>query len=357
MTNTSSTGTRTPKAAIREQASRTPATIGLGRRRGLIGMSTAAATLGVGLGVPWVVLDRYYISLLFDGIVLAMLALSIGFLARHLGLISLGHTAFFGGAAYLVAMAVTHWGWSLHAAALFGFVGGTVLALLIGMLVVKFSGMGFLMLTLALGQALYQLSIQRVAIPYTGAYDGLHIAYQADATFLGLAPMELMNGAVFWRVVWSALVVVALLLWMIGRSKFGTVMEGVRENEERMRFSGFNTYWPRVVAFVVSGAVAALAGVFFALNAAYVSPELLSFLQAGDALIAAIIGGLGTLIGPILGGVLYIFAQAQFNVSGNLHLFMGITLILVLMFLPGGLTGGLSSLWRRLRRSRKKESS
>lgn len=331
--------------------------LGLSRRLLVRGAVIAAVVLAVGLAIPYIVLDRFYISMLFDGLVLAMLALSIGFLARHLGLISLGHTAFFGGAAYAVGMGITHWGWSPLVASLFALVAGTVLALFMGLLVVKSSGMGFLMLTLALGQALYQLSIQRVAIPYTGAFDGLQISYGSEATFLGLTPRELMNGALFWPVVWSMLVVCAFVLWLVGRSKFGTVLEGIRENEERMRFSGFNTYRPRVLAFTLSGAVAALSGVFFALNAAYVSPEVLSFLKAGDALIAAIIGGLGVLLGPVLGAFIYIVAQSQFNQSGNLHLYMGILLVLVLMFMPGGILGGLGALRRRLTRRSGKEDS
>lgn len=322
--------------------------LGLSRRLAIRGLVVAVVVLAAGFAVPYIVLDRFYISMLFDGLILSMLALSIGFLARHLGLISLGHTAFFGGAAYAVGMGVTHFGWSLLVAATVGLLAGTALALLMGLLVVRSSGMGFLMLTLALGQALYQLSIQRVAIPYTGAFDGLQMTYGASSNFLGLGPAQLMNGALFWPVVWTALVVSAFVLWVIGRSKFGTVMEGIRENEERMRFSGFNTYWPRVTAFVVSGAVASLGGVLFALNAAYVSPDVLSFLKAGDSLTAAIVGGFGSLLGPIVGGLLYVFAQSRFNTSGNLHLYTGIALVLVLMFLPGGLSGAVSRLSARL---------
>ena len=354
-----STNTTVAEPPVSDTPTAAPAAhrLGLSLPIAIRGAVIAAVVLAAGLAVPYIVLDRFYISVLFDGLVLAMLALSVGFLARHLGLISLGHTAFFGGAAYFVGIGVTHWGWSPLPAALAGLAGGTILALLMGLLVVKATGMGFLMLTLALGQALYQLSIQRVAIPYTGAFDGLQITFGADATFLGLSVAQMMNGALFWPVVWSVLVLSTFGLWTIGRSRFGTILEGIRENEERMRFSGFNTYWPRVLAFTISGVVASAGGVLFALNAAYVSPEVLSFLKAGDALIAAIIGGLGVLLGPVLGALLYIVAQSQLNQSGNLYLYMGILLVLVLMFLPGGILGGLSSLRRRLTRRGTKEES
>lgn len=324
-----------------------PSALGLSRRIVVRGAVISAIVLAAGFSVPYIVLDSYYISMLFDGLILGMLALSIGFLARHLGLISLGHVAFFGGAAYAVGMAVTHWNWPPMTAALFGLAAGTVIALVMGLLVVRASGMGFLMLTLALGQALYQLSIQRIAIPYTGAFDGLQLNYPATETFLGFDKKEVMNAALFWPVVWTALMLATFMLWMVGRSKFGVVLEGIRENEERMRFSGFNTFRPRLAAFVLSGFVASLAGVLFALNAAYVSPETLSFLKSGDALTATIIGGMSTLVGPLLGGLLYVVAQSEFNTSGNLHLYMGVLLVLVLMFMPGGIMGGLTTLWRK----------
>jgi branched-chain amino acid transport system permease protein len=335
----------------------TPAGADAGRKQWRRGAAVAVAVLLLGLSVPYLGLDRYSMGLVLNGVILALLALSIGFLARRLGLISLGHTAFFGGAAYTLGIATTHWGWGPMPAALFAFAAGTLLALLMGVLVVRSSGMGFLMLTLALGQALYQFSTQTAARPYTGAYDGLQLRYPDDRTFLGMTAPQLMDAGLFWPVAWVALVVSALVLWAAGRSRFGTVLEGIRENEERMRFSGYNTFGPRLAAFVLSGAVASLGGVLFALNADYVSPEVLSFLKAGDSLIATIVGGTGTLLGPVAGALLYTWAQARFNVSGNLPLYTGAALVLVLVFLPGGVLGGADSLRRRLRRShpRKKD--
>jgi len=326
---------------------------GPARRTTLIGLAVATLVLAAGLSVPYVISEAYTMSLVVDWVILSMLALGIGFLARHLGLISLGHTAFFGGAAYTVGIATTHWGWSPLPAVVAGIGAGTALALVMGVLVVRASGMGFLMLTLALSQALYQLSIQTAARPITGAYDGLLVTYKPDATFLGMSQSDLMDPGLFWAVAWSALVVVAAILWLVGRSRFGTVLEGIRENEERMRFSGYDTFGPRLIAFVLSGAVAALGGALFALNASYVSPEVLGFLRAGDALIAAIIGGFGVLLGPVLGAALFVFAQGKLNLGNNLHLFIGIALIVVLVFMPGGITGAVSRLRRRLSRTRK----
>lgn len=310
-----------------------------------------------GLALPYVLTNRYYMSLSVAAMILAFHALAVGFLARHLGLISLGHVAFFGGSAYCMGIAMTHWGWSPMMAAIFAFVAGAVAAILMGALIIRFSGMGFLMLTLALGQALYTISIQPVARDITGAYDGLQLSAAPDATFLGVSFSSLMAPATFWPFAWVTLILVIYGLWWVGRSRFGSLLEGIRENEERMRFSGIDTFWPRLTAFTISGAVASLGGVLFALNGQYVSPQVLGFLEAGNALIAAIIGGLGALLGPVVGAVIYTFGHSFMNYGGNLQLFMGALLVIVLVFFRGGLAGLAQPIMTRLKKRRKKEGT
>jgi branched-chain amino acid transport system permease protein len=334
-----------------------PAPVGLSRSTLIRGVVTAAVVLALGLLVPSLVSDPYYMNIAADGVVLGILAIGIGFLAHRSGLISLGHTAFYGGAAYGVAIAMTQWGWAPLQAAIFAVVGGTVLAVVIGALSIRITGMGFLMLTLAFAQAIYQLSILTSVRSVTGGFDGLGIAFKADQTFLGMDQGQLGAADTFWPLAWTALILVTFGLWVLGRSRFGTVLEAIRENEERARFSGFNTYLPRLAGFTVSGFCASLAGVLFALKAAYVSPDVLSFVTAGDALIAAIVGGFTVLGGPVVGAVLYIYAQGQFGDSGNLQLYTGLALIIVLIFLPGGITGFGMSLFRRLRANTPKNRS
>ncbi|CAN5460663.1 branched-chain amino acid ABC transporter permease [soil metagenome] len=320
-------------------------------RRGLvIGLVLGVAVLLGGLSVPYVISDTYTMGLALEAALLGLLALGIGFLGRHLGLISLGHTAFFGGAAYSVGIAINRWEWGPLGAVGFGVAVGTLLAVVMGVLVVRASGMGFLMLTLALSQALYELCLQTRFRPLTGAHDGLLIVSDPDSSFLGLAPADVQNPGLFWPMVWVALVLCAIGFWLLGRSRFGTVLEGIRENEERMRFSGYGTFAPRLLAFVLSGAVASLGGALFALNAGYISPDILGFSRAGDTLIAALVGGFGSLAGPLVGTALFVWAQANLNTGGNLHLYTGAALIVVLVFLPGGLTGALQRVVRSVRR-------
>jgi branched-chain amino acid transport system permease protein len=326
------------------------------RRPWAWGSAVAVVVAIVGLAVPNI-LNSYYTGLALSGVILAMLAIGVGFLSRHLGLISLGHTAFFGAAAYGLGIANTRWHWGPLQSAMFGFLAGVVITMIVGALVVRAVGMGFLMLTLALGQALYYLIVLSDARPYTAAFDGLILSFKSTDSFLGVGSNNLLNATDFWPIAWVALVVSAFALWAIGRTRFGTVLHGIRENEERMRFSGYSTFLPRFWAFLVSGAVASLGGVLFALNAGTVTPDIVSFQTSGQSLVAAIVGGLETVIGPIVGSLLYVYAQSKFSTSGNLELYTGITLIVVLAFLRGGITGSIARGVRYLRnRSRKDES-
>ena len=324
--------------------------VGGSRRGTLIGLAVGAAVLATGLALPYLVSDTATMNMAVEAGLLGLLALGIGFLGRYLGLISLGHTAFFGSAAYSVGIATNRWEWPPLQAFAFGVVVGTLFALLMGVLVVRSTGMGFLMLTLALSQALYALCLQTSFRPLTGAHDGLLISADQNSRFLGLSPADAQNPGLFWPLVWGALIAAALGFWLLGRSRFGTVLEGIRENEERMRFSGYNTFRPRLTAFVLSGLAAAVGGALFAINAGYISPDILGFGRAGDSLIAALVGGLSTLAGPLIGTALFVWAQSALNVGGNLHLYTGVALIVVLVFLPGGITGALVRGWHRLTR-------
>jgi branched-chain amino acid transport system permease protein len=326
-----------------------PPAVGLDRKLLLRGAIVAAAALVLGLFVPNFINDPYYMGIAADGVVLGIMALGIGFLAHRSGLISLGHTAFYGGSAYGIAIATTHWGWSPVQAAVFAIVGGTLLAVVVGALVIRTPGMSFLMLTLAFGQALYQLSVLTSVRSVTGAFDGLAVTWGPTDSFFGMTQAQVGAADTFWPMAWVALVLVAFGLWVAGRSRFGIVLEAIRENEERARFSGFNTYLPRLVAFTLSGLCASVAGVLFALKASYVSPDVLSFVLAGDSLIAAIVGGFTLLLGPVVGAILYIYAQGQFSETGNLQLYTGLAMIIAVVFLPGGVTGSAATLIKRAR--------
>jgi len=312
--------------------------------------AAVVAVFVIGLGLPVVVSNPYYLGIATDGAVLGILALSIGFLASRCGLISLGHTTFFGLAAYTFAISTTNWGWAPLVAALFAVLVGSAVGALVGAAIVRTPGIGFLVLTLAIGQAFYQLSVQTALRPLTGTYDGIPIIYADGQTMLGRDQADMGDASQFWPIAWTVLIGFVVVVTLVTRSRFGRTIEAVRENEERARFSGLNTFTPRLLAFMLSATGASVAGVLFALKANYVSPNVFSFVTAGDSVIAALVGGWTTAVGPVIGAVLYVFGQSELGATGNLQLFTGIALVVTIAFLRTGIVGALTSLWSLARR-------
>jgi branched-chain amino acid transport system permease protein len=304
------------------------------------------ALIVLGLFVPMVLKSNFYLGLLINAIVLGIAALAIGFLAHQSGLMMFGAAAFTGSATYLFAIAVTHLGWSAMTAAAFTLVAATLLSALIGALVVRARPLPFAMLTLALAQMLRSLVMVTQFRPVTGGDDGLALTF--SGSFFGLTQAELSKPQGFWPVAWLALCGVMLLAWAVGRSRTGRVLRSIRANEERMRFSGFNTYLPRVMAFTLSGFIAAVSGLLTGLYTAFASPELLDFATGGNALVSTLVGGIGTVSGPVLGALLYVIGQDQFGATGHLELLTGLGVVLVIVAFPEGAMGFIRDRLARL---------
>lgn len=316
-------------------------------RAGLLRSGIVVAVIVVfGLFVPTVLKSTFYLGLLINAIVLGIAAVAIGFLAYQSGLMMFGAAAFTGGATYLFAIAVTRFGLNAMAAAGFTLLAATLLSALIGSLVVRARPLPFAMLTLALAQMLRSLVMITNFRPVTGGDDGLALTFAG--TFFGLTQSQLAKPATFWPVAWLALCGVMLLAWAVGRSRIGRVLRGIQANEERMRFSGFGTYLPRVLAFTISGFIAAVSGLLTGLFTAFASPELLDFATGGNALVSTLVGGIGTVGGPVLGALLYVIGQDQFGATGHLELLTGIGVVLVIVAFPQGAMGFLRQGFSRL---------
>lgn len=304
---------------------------------------------GAGLAVPRVVTDRYLLGLLVAGLVLGLAALAVGFLADQLGLYTFGIGAFYGSGAYGFALATGLWQWQPLVALLFAIGASAVIATAVGALIARLPVIAFLMVTLALTQMCAELVQLQALRPYLGGDNGVIVSF--EGTLFGLAQGDL-GPAGIWPLVWCAVALAVLALHQARRGWFGARLRGIRENEERMRFSGFGTYAPRVVAFVLASSVAALGGVLHALSKGFVTPEIVGFGFAGTSLIATLVGGTATLLGPLAGAVLYTTAQSMLSTSGHLPLFMGLAIAGVVIFLPGGVGGlvraCLAAAWRRI---------
>lgn len=312
-------------------------------------LAQCVLVLGVillGLWVPTIVKSTFYLGLFINAIILGIAALSIGFLAHQCGLIMFGAAGFTGGATYLFGIAVMHFQMNAMAAAAFCLLLATFISLVIGMVVVRARPLPFAMLTLALAQMLRSVVKITAYRELTGGDDGLTMNWNGH--FFGLTQAELARPATFWAVAWLALCGVMLLAWWVGQSRMGEILRATKANEERMRFSGFNTYLPRVLAFGLAGFIAAVSGLLMGLHSAFASPELIDFTTGANSLVSMLIGGAGVVSGPVLGALLYTVGQDQFGASGHLELLTGIGVVAVVVAFPLGAIGFLQSGMRRL---------
>ncbi|MBX3642116.1 MAG: branched-chain amino acid ABC transporter permease [Rubrivivax sp.] len=309
-------------------------------------MAALAASVAVaGCFLPAVLSSTFYLSLLINGVLLGIAAVGIGFLMHQCGLVMFGVAAFIGLPAYVLGIFTTHFGIGLGWAVLSSLLISTAFAAAVGALVVRARPLPFAMLTLALAQMLKSLSTLQVMRPITGGDDGLTMTF--SGSFLGLTQSALGKAASFWPLAWVALCVVMWLLWSASRSRFGQVLRATQANEERMRFSGFDTYVPRLLAFVLSSFVVSVAGLLMALHSAFASPELLDFATGGHALVAMLVGGGGTVGGPLLGALLYTWGQDAFGATGYLELLTGIAVVVMISAFPQGAMGFVLKLFRR----------
>jgi branched-chain amino acid transport system permease protein len=311
--------------------------------RAVLLMIAAAIVGAVGLLVPSFAPPSSMI-LLLDAALLGLFGLSVAWLSSRTGHLSLGHAAFYGIGAYVVAIATTQWGWTLGQA-LAAAVGASVAAgVIVGCVAVRISGLGFAMVTLAFGQALYLLSLQEFTRGWTGGESGLLVTN--SESFLWISASEL-NAAGLWSVAWISILMIGTGLALLNRSRFGTLLSAIKDNEERARFSGFGTFVPQLVAFTISAGVAGVAGALFAISAGFVSPSSLFWLTCAFAIIAAIIGGIHTIIGPFAGALIYQLLVDQLARTGNAELYIGLVFIAVVVIAPFGVAGSLQVLVRR----------
>lgn len=306
-----------------------------------------ASVTACGFVVPCVVND-FQLSLLIHAVLLGIAAASIGFLFRYCGLVMFGVAAFIGLPAYLLGISATVLKWNTAASVFVALIGSVCFALLIGALVVRTRPLPFAMLTLALGQMLKSVATLQVLRPVTGGDDGLTLTF--NGAMFGMDQADLLNPMTFWYVAWPALALCVLVLSVVGRSRFGEILTAIKANEERMRFSGFNTYLPRLGAFVLCCAICSLSGLLAALHSGFASPELLDFGSGGSALLAMLIGGSGSVLGPVVGALLYTWGQDLFGATGHLELLTGIGVIVMISLFPSGLIGLLTGLPGPLRR-------
>ncbi|HXL69271.1 MAG TPA: branched-chain amino acid ABC transporter ATP-binding protein/permease [Xanthobacteraceae bacterium] len=275
--------------------------------------------------------------------VLAILVVSLDFLIGVTGLVSFGHAMFFGLGAYGLYFLSPI---SDPANALIAFpmiVAATALAAaVVGAFAVLTRGFYFIMVTLAFGQMLFSLFHDtRLA----GGSDGAYVNVKPVIAVAGTTLLDLGHRVSFYYFCLAALVAAYFLLLALARTPFGRVLQGIRFNEARMSALGFNTYAYKLLAFVAAGAVAGFAGALFAAIDGYVAPDLFGWRQSGTAIMMVVLGGVGTLFGPILGALMYAGLEEVLKtaslvgpwVADHWSLYLGAVLIAAVLAAPRGI--------------------
>jgi branched-chain amino acid transport system permease protein len=295
--------------------------------------------LAVGLlALMPMVVGAFYLQLLTKIMILAIFAMSLDLLVGFTGLVSLGHAAYFGVAAYvLVALSPSYQPASLWLTLPAAVAASSLAALVIGALVLRTSGVYFIMATLAFAQMIYSFFAESGAV---GGADGVYIYFKPEATILGFKLFDLERVADFFYVSLSAMILVYALLRMILGSLFGRVLVGIRDNEQRMRSLGYPTFRYKLGAFVLSGGLAGVAGYFAAAQFGFVNPEILNWHRSGEVLIFVVLGGMGSLIGPALGAFVMVLLQDLISgLTTHWLLPMGLFVIAAVLALPDGIAG------------------
>jgi branched-chain amino acid transport system permease protein len=289
----------------------------------------------VGLLLFPLVGERFYIQYATKIMIMAIFAMSLDLLIGYTGLVSLGHALFYGIAGYALAMvggdaAVSLW-WSLPGAMLLS----ALAALVVGVLVLRTSGIYFIMVTLAFAQMMYFFIRDS---EYFGGSDGIYLNAKPTMSLFGWNPLDLGNQLHRYYLTLALAAATYVLLRAVLRSAFGRVLIGIRDNEPRMRSLGFPTFRYKLACFVLAGALAGLAGYLTAVQDGIMNPEQLGWHRSGEALVMVILGGMGTLAGPALGAGALMLLELVFSIwTKYWQLLLGGFIIAVVLFLPGGL--------------------
>ncbi len=296
------------------------------------------------LALPQVV-PVYYTHLLILTFVYGLAAMSLDVLMGYTGLTSFGHAAYFGTAAYAVGVVTVRFHVPPLAAMGAGLLAALVLALLFGLLAIRATAVYFLIITLALGMGMWGLAYRWVTI--TGGDNGL----------TGIPPMDLGFGwprrepVQLYYFVLATLGAASFLLSRLVASPFGLTLRGIRESEGRMRMLGFNTWLHKYIAFVIAGTFAGLAGTLYAAYNGFVSPTDLHITGSAEQVLMVILGGTGTLFGPVIGAGLVVFLRNLVSAyTRRWLLILGIVFISAVLYAPEGVLGKGRALAGRIRR-------
>ena len=295
---------------------------------------------------------KFYVDLMVTTMILAIFALSLELLVGRTGLVSFGHAAFFGIAAYATALLSPQ----ADAASILWLLPAVIVitalaALAIGALSLRTRGIYFIMVTLAFAQMAYFVFHD---MKFAGGSDGRYLSAKPVLKVASYTLLDLGRPLAFYYATLAALILVYALLAAIGRSRLGHALTGIKANEQRMRAAGFSTYPYKLAAFVLAGALAAVAGFLYAVKDGFVNPEILAWHQSGTVLLMLILGGLGSLRGAVVGAFVFVLLKEVFQSEALFGAFarhwqlpLGLAIIACVALMPNGVTGLPAQLKRR----------
>jgi branched-chain amino acid transport system permease protein len=290
----------------------------------------------------WLVLIAGYEALATKIVIWALFALGFDILLGFTGYLSFGHAAFFGSAAYITGLCLKHLSSDILPAMAISFVCLIFIALILGVLTLRRSGIYFSILTLAFAEMAHALILSSTLQRWTGGDNGLTgLPYP---TLLGTR----MNGLYVFYFCAAILIVGFIVARIIRRSPFGLMLRSIKENPMRLEYTGVNVFAYKMAAYVISALYAGVAGMLIVINEPYVATEYIYWSTSGEVVIMSVIGGVGTLIGPIMGAafMLYFENVVQGFIGEQWKLVLGIIFVFIVIFLPGGFADLGRQIWR-----------
>lgn len=279
--------------------------------------------------------DGYVLLLVTRVMIFAIAAISLDLILGYGALVSFGHAAFMGIGAYAVGILSSHGVEDLLVQSAAAILVCGVFAAITGAISLRTKGVYFIMITLAFGQMIYFLAVSLAAY---GGDDGLTIARRSTLfgkTWLG-------DGTVFYYLVLAVLGASYLFCRALVASRFGRVLTGTRENAVRMQAIGFSPFRYQLTAYVIAGAICGISGVLIANQTSFVSPAYMAWQRSGEFIVMVVLGGMGTLVGPLLGALSYLLIEEWLaGITEHWKMIFGPLLILVVLFARGGLVGAI----------------
>jgi len=323
--------------------------------RSVLKLAAAAAPILLALILVPSFVGTYQLQLLTYGLISAIAALGFNLLLGYTGLLSFGHSAYFGFGAYTVAFVVQYLGpRSMELYILIGIPSVAMMSALLGYICVRHTRIFFGILTLALSQVLYSLALKLYW--ETGGSDGLRVP--RPALLLGLLSFSGPRGfqqfiPSYYYYVLAVFVMCVIIMWVIVHSPFGKTLQAIRDNEVRARFLGIRIRRFRWIAFLVSGTFTGLAGILWVPLNGLTTPDVLYWTFSGEIVFMALLGGFRNFTGPIVGGIVFTYLKTYAVATTEYwQLLLGVVLVTLVLVLPTGIVGAISKVGQRLTRGK-----